>query len=498
MKKLTKFSMLFASLALVMGAGLVGEDVKSVSAESVELNSSYTKITNCADLANGDKVVLYSPDAAKGVTGWNAKKDATVSANEADWVKYEVQEASATTFALYDSDVEMYVGTPGTSNQFVYSTSSFGCTVDPTGVLLAGGRYLCENGTFYRMYTNYGSFNPFYVYKVAESSSTEPSVQINEGEKEIGIGESVTFTATVKNADGVTVNWSVDSDTVGTIDQDGKFTGTAEGEAVVTAKISVNGVDYTSTVNVTVIEILAPEIKVASIADLASKTAADNTVVEVKGKVANIVNTSYGNFDLVDLNDPTVSIYVYGATKDSSKLTLADSKKGYYTGKWSSGQNFNDACYEDDVITMHVVVAVYKGKSQIQGVITEVVSAADAFINDWKAMRAANNNSLCEAILNHKEDVIELLNRYDAFSNEQKELIDAAMDLNCTIGVSVAYANNVIHNGAKTDADLGLSSGVLIKTNNAKTSKAAVLAVSALVLLSFGGFVVLKKFRKAK
>ena len=32
MKKLTKFSMLFASFALVMGASFVGEDVKSVSA----------------------------------------------------------------------------------------------------------------------------------------------------------------------------------------------------------------------------------------------------------------------------------------------------------------------------------------------------------------------------------------------------------------------------------------------------------------------------------
>lgn len=124
--------------------------------------------------------------------------------------------------------------------------------------------------------------------------------------------------------------------------------------------------------------------------------------------------------------------------------------------------------------------------------------AAESFINDWKAMRAANNDSLCEAILNHKEDVVALLARYKELGSYQKGLVDAAMDLNCTIGVSVAYANNVIHNGAKTDADLGLSSGVLIKTNNAKTSKAAVLAVSALVLLSFGGFVVLKKFRKAK
>ena len=55
MKKLTKFSMLFASLALVMGAGLVGEDVKSVGAEE----NVYKTLSFPDDNQENNKVSSY-------------------------------------------------------------------------------------------------------------------------------------------------------------------------------------------------------------------------------------------------------------------------------------------------------------------------------------------------------------------------------------------------------------------------------------------------------
>ena len=168
------------------------------------------------------------------------------------------------------------------------------------------------------------------------------------------------------------LEWESSNDEVVTVD---KNTGYCLAAGKGTAKITLTVIDakedtYTASIDVTVT--VDPVISEISIADLMKKTKADNTVVSVKGKVANIVNEDYGNFDLVDLEDSSKKIYVYGATKDTTKLTLKDSKNGYYTGSWQSGKNFNSACAEGDIITMNVVVTIFKNTPQIQGVITRV------------------------------------------------------------------------------------------------------------------------------
>ena len=369
-----RLSVLAASLAMVFGVDLVNNEKKNAKASI----SDYTKVTDISSLATDDKVIIYSDGLSKGVSGANSNKnDATVSDVEADWIQYKVTTTTGGVY-LYDETASKYITTPGNSNVFKYGTQ-YVCTVNTDGVLQCNSRYLCANGTFYRMYKSIGSYNPFYVYKVNTTQTTDPSIKIIEGAQKIQPSESVTFTVDIKNVDpSPTVTWSTDTNDYGTIDQDGKFTATAEGVVTVTATMTVNGTDYSASVKVTIKTKVEPVISEVAISDLMTKTAADNTVIKVKGKVANIVSTAYGNFDLVDVNDSTKKIYVYGATADATKLTLTDSENGYYTGSWQSGPNFKNACVADDIITMHAVLTVYQNAPQIQGVIVDIEKPAES------------------------------------------------------------------------------------------------------------------------
>lgn len=57
-----------------------------------------------------------------------------------------------------------------------------------------------------------------------------------------------------------------------------------------------------------------PTIETITIAEFLTKADDDNTWYQLTGVVSNIANTTYGNFTLVDQNDSSVSIYVYGLT----------------------------------------------------------------------------------------------------------------------------------------------------------------------------------------
>ena len=58
----------------------------------------------------------------------------------------------------------------------------------------------------------------------------------------------------------------------------------------------------------------APTIETITIAEFLTKADDKNTWYQLTGVVSNIANTTYGNFTLVDQNDSSVSIYVYGLT----------------------------------------------------------------------------------------------------------------------------------------------------------------------------------------
>ena len=146
------------------------------------LGEGYTKVTDIATLAAGDKVVLYCDDAALGVTGYDGNKDATVDAT--GWVEYVVEAADG---GVLLKDGEKYISLT-VKNSFKYAATGSVCKVTAAGVLyctLSGTDYLLyqnngEGGPFYRMYTDKtgssyeATYKPFYVYKVGEGSGNTP------------------------------------------------------------------------------------------------------------------------------------------------------------------------------------------------------------------------------------------------------------------------------------------------------------------------------------
>lgn len=157
------------------------------------LGTGYTKITSITSLSAGDKVVLYCDDASVGVTGYKSS-DATVAAS--GWIEFTVEKSGSNYFFKTGTN---YIKKQ-TSNKFSIDATAQSdnyCTVNDDGVLCINSRYLCKNGNYYRMYTSISSYKPFYVYKVAVSCTTDPTVTA-------GSNSSVTATtATVSCLSGI-------------------------------------------------------------------------------------------------------------------------------------------------------------------------------------------------------------------------------------------------------------------------------------------------------
>ncbi|MCH5180134.1 MAG: Ig-like domain-containing protein [Erysipelotrichales bacterium] len=140
------------------------------------------------------------------------------------------------------------------------------------------------------------------------------------------VGETLDLETKTRNAEGATVEWSVNNTSVASIDVDGKVTALAAGTFVATAKINVNGTDYSvSTPSIQVKEALMLEhagteddpltvedaIKVCVDAGNANTTES----YYVKGIVTNIVeiSPSFGNatMDIADTADGVDVLRLY-------------------------------------------------------------------------------------------------------------------------------------------------------------------------------------------
>ena len=224
-----------------------------------------------------------------------------------------------------------------------------------------------------------------------------------------------------------------------------------------------------------------------TIEELLNKTANDNTVVRVRGTVTKITQAEYGNFILADLNDSSKTITVYGSTADRSMLYLDESESGAIQGTWSSGKNFNSACAVGDIVTMHVVFLMYNTTPEIQGVITKVETATDVFVAKVKAF------DLCNA---SAEELKVMLDEYDALIAKNADAANSVVDETTTLAERMAYMQLVYNKKANTTGES--TSGVVITSNNSydKTSLIALFAILGIVTISGYYIIEKKKFSK--
>ena len=213
-------------------------------------SSESTVVTSNSSLSNGDKVVIRTANGDMGVTGYNDNKDATVSATESEWKQFVVGSASSSGFTLYDSAASKYIASPG-GNEFKYGDSGGTCSVDSEGRLMCNSRYLCVNGTNYRFYTSIGSYAPFYVFKVDESSSKKlSSISLNTDNvtKTFTAGDSFSSTGLVVTAhynDSTTANVTSSCTLSG-------YNMNNTGNQTVTVSYTEGGVTKTATYTITV------------------------------------------------------------------------------------------------------------------------------------------------------------------------------------------------------------------------------------------------------
>lgn len=92
---------------------------------------------------------------------------------------------------------------------------------------------------------------PYEVYIQQGGAASLGSVLINTHAVTVAEGDTVTLTATTKPA-GQTVTWTSSDATVATVTSAGVVEGVAEGNAIITATITVDGVSYTDTCTVVV------------------------------------------------------------------------------------------------------------------------------------------------------------------------------------------------------------------------------------------------------
>ena len=91
---------------------------------------------------------------------------------------------------------------------------------------------------------------PVEFYSIDEGEGASPSVLLNKHVATVKVEETVTLTAELLPADA-SVTWS-SSDTSKATVSEGVVTGVAEGNAIITASITVDGVTYTDTCTVIV------------------------------------------------------------------------------------------------------------------------------------------------------------------------------------------------------------------------------------------------------
>ena len=281
MKTIKKASLLFASLALVLGAGLVGNsDTKEVKAANTTVTWTATK---AADL--GSKI--------SSVNGTNT---GTIKTGEFEWNYTRTLKKLASGKSDYINMTNDYLqlGSGSALEYVTFTTQNIPGIIKSVSVDCASGSkkigavhnisisvgnesYL--SATKIDVWSGAGSTKeasgnqsgnisidftattattaPLYIKSISvtyEETSTEPSIKIDTKGQTVETGNTLQFTASTKNIENPIIEWSLDSTSYGTIDSNGLFTAEKAGTATVIAKVIVGGVEYTDSTTVTVKE----------------------------------------------------------------------------------------------------------------------------------------------------------------------------------------------------------------------------------------------------
>lgn len=292
-----------------------------------------------------------------------------------------------------------------TANQYIYSAGSdknylrSQSTIDGNASWLisftGGVASLVSQGTNTRntlkfnassnLFASYASGQidvDLYLDETTMPDPNAPSIAITSTDPQLSVGGTAALVATTENAEDAVVSWSSSNEAVATVNSStGLVTGVGVGSATITAKITVNEIDYTHTLVINII----PDYINADIATILEgddvKTIAYTGIARIKGWHTTGADPSpgqYGNMLLVDLIGGA-EIAVYGATANQSALVF-NGTTGLYTYTSQNTFLINELTKDlavGDVIEFVGIRSDFKGEKELNLVILGLVSEHD-------------------------------------------------------------------------------------------------------------------------
>ena len=161
------------------------------------------------------------------------------------------------------------------------------------------------------------------IYGVEYSAScnvtvTQPSIKLDKTSSTIYLAGTDKITATVVAPNGTSVAWSTSDAKIATV-SGGTVTAVASGTATITAKISVNGKDYTATCKTTVV---TPSIKFDKTSGTQYIAGTDKITATVVPSTAS-VSWSTSDSKIATVNGGTVTFVAKGTATITGKISVS-------------------------------------------------------------------------------------------------------------------------------------------------------------------------------
>ena len=290
--------------------------------------TTYNLLTDIGELNAGDKIIIAAAgyDYALSTTQNSNNRGAVAITKSKTTVTFgdDVQiltlEAGTVdgTFALNTGSGYLYTASSNSNHLKTKTTldanGSWSVTADSNGVAS-----LTANGSNTRNLLKFNNSNSPKIFSCYSSGQDDVAIYYLDGEYLTVSTDTISFTAeggeeTFTVSKNFEAEVSVTCDnllfTITPGDNDGSYTVTAptnETTKEITGTITVTAGDFTRTIAVTqkAVPVEAEEITIAEFIKKADTT----TEYKLTGTISNVVNTTYGNFDLTDASG---KIFVYG------------------------------------------------------------------------------------------------------------------------------------------------------------------------------------------
>lgn len=251
---------------------------KTITGITVAASKDFTLLTSENDLVSGDSIIITNGTdgaiKAMGAQKSNNRGTADVVAqsntisNSKSAAVLKVNEIEEGIFTLFDETESGYLYAASSSNNYLRTSSELDAngngnwkisigTSNVATVTAQGNhtRNIIKCNTNNELFSCYSSGQQdIYIFSYHD---TTPYISIDQADTKLFLDETLDLTVTVRNENGATINWSIESfnSAVSLVTNDtGGVTLTADnvGTAIVTASITVNDMTYSDSINIQV------------------------------------------------------------------------------------------------------------------------------------------------------------------------------------------------------------------------------------------------------